>query len=244
MGQCKKNQPVVNRWRGRRDRAPIFIWRAFYAWGAHAPSRPASGISRNQARAHDITNTAEGTNPSLLTLSPQAEREGFKDARWLCHDAPIKRVTHRFPSTTCVLSPTLRVKPNHRKETKSMWTCPKCGEKIEEQFESCWRCQAPRPGVQGETGVTPPTQPTGSPPAPVKWQAKYEIFRGTLATWEELFGQAAQFASEIGPERLITISHSEDRREGVVAVWYWESENRENSEPSATGLTGTEFAIP
>lgn len=24
-----------------------------------------------------------------------------------------------------------------------MWTCPKCGEKIEDQFDSCWKCVAP-----------------------------------------------------------------------------------------------------
>jgi hypothetical protein len=23
-----------------------------------------------------------------------------------------------------------------------MWSCPKCGEKIEDQFDSCWRCAA------------------------------------------------------------------------------------------------------
>lgn len=24
------------------------------------------------------------------------------------------------------------------------WTCPKCGERQEPQFESCWKCGAPR----------------------------------------------------------------------------------------------------
>ena len=24
-----------------------------------------------------------------------------------------------------------------------MWTCPKCGEKIEDQFDSCWKCAGP-----------------------------------------------------------------------------------------------------
>ena len=24
-----------------------------------------------------------------------------------------------------------------------MWTCPKCGEQIEDQFTSCWKCAAP-----------------------------------------------------------------------------------------------------
>lgn len=49
----------------------------------------------------------------------------------------------------------------------------------------------------------------------------YEVFRGTMATWDSLFSQAASFASEIGPEKLIGISHSEDKNEGVVTVWYW-----------------------
>jgi hypothetical protein len=49
----------------------------------------------------------------------------------------------------------------------------------------------------------------------------YRDFRGTLATWDELFEEAAEFATSIGRERLISISHSADRNDGVVAVWYW-----------------------
>lgn len=26
----------------------------------------------------------------------------------------------------------------------SAWTCPKCGERVEGQFSSCWRCGTPR----------------------------------------------------------------------------------------------------
>jgi hypothetical protein len=25
------------------------------------------------------------------------------------------------------------------------WTCPKCGEKLEAQFTSCWKCGTPKP---------------------------------------------------------------------------------------------------
>ena len=51
---------------------------------------------------------------------------------------------------------------------------------------------------------------------------KYRDFRGgSLATWDELFEEAAEFATSIGPERLVSISHSADRTEGVVTVWYW-----------------------
>jgi len=51
---------------------------------------------------------------------------------------------------------------------------------------------------------------------------KYEIFRGTLSTWNGLFTDAAEFATSVGRDRLITISHSCDHSDGVVTVWYWE----------------------
>lgn len=49
----------------------------------------------------------------------------------------------------------------------------------------------------------------------------FEVFRGAWTTWQELFEGAAQFASQLGPNRLISISHSEDKNDGVVTVWYW-----------------------
>ena len=52
-------------------------------------------------------------------------------------------------------------------------------------------------------------------------QVRFEVFRGTFKSWETLFQEAAEFASKIGPERLITIGHSEDEQDGVIAVWYW-----------------------
>jgi hypothetical protein len=55
-----------------------------------------------------------------------------------------------------------------------------------------------------------------------KQRVKFEIFRGTFATWDTLFEEAASFATTIGRDRLINISHSEDKDDGVVAVWYWD----------------------
>lgn len=49
----------------------------------------------------------------------------------------------------------------------------------------------------------------------------FRIFRDNWITWEELFSQAAEFASQLGPERLINISHSVNNQDGVVTVWYW-----------------------
>lgn len=101
-----------------------------------------------------------------------------------------------------------------------MHRCPKCGETSETQFDSCWKCG---------TEFSSPTPSGGAEaPAPVGVQAprarpvaRYRRFRGTFSSWDSLLSQAAEFATSIGPERLITISHSEDNDDGVVVVWYW-----------------------
>ncbi len=56
---------------------------------------------------------------------------------------------------------------------------------------------------------------------------RYRMFRGMLASWQALFDDAARFATELGPTRLISISHSEDKDDGVVAVWYWTKDGAE-----------------
>lgn len=52
-------------------------------------------------------------------------------------------------------------------------------------------------------------------------QVKFKIFKSGMKRWEDLFREAAEFAQTIDPERLISISHSEDSNTGVVTVWYW-----------------------
>lgn len=52
----------------------------------------------------------------------------------------------------------------------------------------------------------------------------HRYFRGTLVSWETLFDKAAEFASTLAPERVITISHSSDHSDGIVTVWYWTDE--------------------
>lgn len=63
-----------------------------------------------------------------------------------------------------------------------------------------------------------------------KWRLAYRKFRGTLATWADLFEEAARFATEIGPERVLNISHSADQCDGVVTVWYWTTEDETEGE--------------
>jgi len=45
---------------------------------------------------------------------------------------------------------------------------------------------------------------------------QFQIYRKRY-TWKEVFNDAAAFASALGPERAVNISHSSD---GVVTVWY------------------------
>ena len=52
-------------------------------------------------------------------------------------------------------------------------------------------------------------------------RVEFQTFKGTLLTWEDLFQEAADFASSLGPERVISISHSDSHSKGVVTVWYW-----------------------
>ena len=66
-------------------------------------------------------------------------------------------------------------------------------------------------------------------------RATFRLFRGTMTTWNSLFQQAADFATSVGPDRVISISHSEDNSDGVVTVWYWEDRAPlQDRNPSAT----------
>jgi hypothetical protein len=54
------------------------------------------------------------------------------------------------------------------------------------------------------------------------FRVQFQMFRSSLSSWEALFKESAEFASALPTDRLISISHSEDRNEGVVCVWFWE----------------------
>ena len=55
-------------------------------------------------------------------------------------------------------------------------------------------------------------------------KVEYQVFRGMFSTWKTLFSQAAEFATDVGKEKVLSISHSQDNLEGVVVVWYWSEE--------------------
>jgi hypothetical protein len=53
-------------------------------------------------------------------------------------------------------------------------------------------------------------------------QVKSKIFKSSLQSWDTMAEEAGEFATSIGRERLISLSHSADTGQGVIIVWYWE----------------------
>jgi len=39
--------------------------------------------------------------------------------------------------------------PDGEGPAREPWTCPQCGERIEDNFDQCWHCGAERPGEEG-----------------------------------------------------------------------------------------------
>jgi hypothetical protein len=66
-------------------------------------------------------------------------------------------------------------------------------------------------------------------------RVRFEVFRGTFTTWQDLFQEAADFANRLDPRQVITISHSADKGEGVVTVWYWGEDPEPEPEGQAEG---------
>ena len=61
-------------------------------------------------------------------------------------------------------------------------------------------------------------------------QARFKIFKSAVSPWKTIFTAAATFATSLGPERLIGVSHSCDQNVAVVTVWYWAIETEEWTE--------------
>ncbi|XAM00971.1 hypothetical protein OT109_06200 [Phycisphaeraceae bacterium D3-23] len=52
-------------------------------------------------------------------------------------------------------------------------------------------------------------------------QVTFKSFRAAWGSWDALFQQASEFASELPDGKLINISHSAFNTDGVVTVWFY-----------------------
>jgi hypothetical protein len=103
--------------------------------------------------------------------------------------------------------------------------CPHCDKVIEPRPRRGRKCpHCGEPIVVRKGALLAPDQKPSAPLSeePPPRLARFKVFRSALDTWDTLFAEAAEFVTAIGPERLITISHSADEGEGLVTVWYWD----------------------
>lgn len=102
--------------------------------------------------------------------------------------------------------------------------CPNCQTAIRRDHPYAWcsKCGNALPAdLQQELGVLRMKAEPETPATPGRPVVSFRVFTSAMRSWEELFADAATFASSVGRDRLINISHSEDDNEGVVTVWYW-----------------------
>jgi hypothetical protein len=59
----------------------------------------------------------------------------------------------------------------------------------------------------------------------------FKSFDSKMASREKLFKAAVEFANKVGKERLINITHSEDRDNVVVTIWYWAEDEIKQERP-------------
>ena len=60
--------------------------------------------------------------------------------------------------------------------------------------------------------------------------ARHRIFESASKSWDEMCQEVTEFATELGPKRLINISVAASGGQetfgfggkGVIVVWYWE----------------------
>ena len=51
--------------------------------------------------------------------------------------------------------------------------------------------------------------------------ARFKLFKSSFDSWEQMCQDAADFLTQVGPQRVIGVSHSQESSLGVITVWYW-----------------------
>ena len=51
---------------------------------------------------------------------------------------------------------------------------------------------------------------------------QFKFFLSATQSWQDMFVEARDFARTLDPRQLVSISHSCDKSQGVVTVWFWD----------------------
>jgi len=55
-------------------------------------------------------------------------------------------------------------------------------------------------------------------------RVRFKTFQSQFGLRERVLQKVAEFAQQVGRERLISISHSEERDNAIITLWYWEED--------------------
>ena len=75
--------------------------------------------------------------------------------------------------------------------------------------------------------------PFGNKTRMIVMRVQFKTFESQFLTRQKMLQKAAEFATQMGPERLINVTHSEDNHESFITVWYWEGERANKGIPAA-----------
>ena len=96
-----------------------------------------------------------------------------------------------------------------------MWICKYCKSKIEDNDTiTCWNC--------GRDSGDPNYKEDNSKTMAPSRKVSHKIIRGVFKTWDELADIASEFMSTIPKDKIISVSHSEDKDDGVIIIFYEE----------------------
>lgn len=61
---------------------------------------------------------------------------------------------------------------------------------------------------------------------------RYKIYKTFILFegWAPICDEAAEFATRLGPDRVVSVSHSYSHRNASVIVWYWAEDGLEAPE--------------
>lgn len=52
-------------------------------------------------------------------------------------------------------------------------------------------------------------------------KAQCRLFKSHFESWETMSMQVTDFLTELGPDKVIGISQSQEGSFGLITVWYW-----------------------
>ena len=94
-------------------------------------------------------------------------------------------------------------------------------------------------------GRNPPKHfPFGNKTRMIVMRVQFKTFESQFLTRQKMLQKAAEFATQMGPERLINVTHSEDNHESFITVWYWEGERANNKGIPAAGAPPASISDP